>query len=833
MKILLAGPDFEENLSIRYLSSSLLAAGHETTLAPFNSAADTTSVVDAARDAEIVALSMCFQSRAQEFLRLAQWLKSSDPRQLIVAGGHYASCAAEALLAHHPEIDIIVIHEGEHTLVEIANAMPHPEGRLPQISGIAYRDGAQIRFTTPRRTSDDLDALPFPDRRGPVHVLAGVPTSYMMGSRGCYGSCAYCCITTLHQLAPGKRFRRRNVEGIADEMAALYRQRGTRQFVFHDDNFLVPSESLNHARLSALEKALYQRGVKDIALVIKCRPAEVNRRVFRRLKDLGLIRVFLGVESASSSGLSDLERVQTVEDSERALETCSDLDISAQFTLMIFHPDATLDTLRSDVAFMRRFSGNPLNFCRAEIYAGTPLEKRMIALGRARGDYLAREYSLSDPVAALACKTSLALFETRCWSGGSLMQSSIGLDHLAAVLKRFNRKRGATELCERVGSWLRSVNLDATGLLEEVIEFSASAAGRSDAGFQHTIDDLRERESVTRLQLLSAGSNLRSELEAFPLTGEAPTFLANVHATGGARVRLARQFAVAVLAIGIPATAGCQNGVSEMAPPPLKTQTPQDNLSSLSGTVTDSTGAVVTQVTITIANLDTGAARTLKPDQAGQYAANDLPSGRYTVKAEAAGFKTTLVTGIVLKQGERGHADIKLQVGNYGCCEYAAGPLKVEKLTAREKPFYYNVGDAVDHNTFQGIAKQVYGDSKLWVQIFEANRKVVEKPGFIPNGTSILIPPKKREVPELISKVAPLYPPAAASQHVHGDVVLDVTLKEDGTVDGINVIDGNPLLAEAATTAVRQWRYQPLLVQGKPVLNFVVVVSFGKDGKVR
>jgi len=41
------------------------------------------------------------------------------------------------------------------------------------------------------------------------------------------------------------------------------------------------------------------------------------------------------------------------------------------------------------------------------------------------------------------------------------------------------------------------------------------------------------------------------------------------------------------------------------------------------------------------------------------------------------------------------------------------------------------------------------------------------------------------------------------------------------------------LLAEAATTAVRQWRYQPLLVQGKPVLNFVVVVSFGKDGKVR
>jgi radical SAM superfamily enzyme YgiQ (UPF0313 family) len=132
MRILLVGPDYEENLSIRYLSSSLLAAGHDTTLAPFNSPADASSVVDAAQYADIVGLSMCFQSRAQEFLHLAKLLKSRDPKQLIVAGGHYASCAAEPLLAHHPEIDIIVIHEGERTLVEIADAMPQLYERLPQ-----------------------------------------------------------------------------------------------------------------------------------------------------------------------------------------------------------------------------------------------------------------------------------------------------------------------------------------------------------------------------------------------------------------------------------------------------------------------------------------------------------------------------------------------------------------------------------------------------------------------------------------------------------------------------------------------------------------------------
>ena len=847
MRILLAGPDYEENLSIRYLSSSLLNAGHATTLATFNSPADTATVADAAQHADIVGLSMCFQSRAQEFLRLAQLLKQQNLNQLIVAGGHYASCAAEALLAHHSEIDIIVIHEGECTLVEIVNAAPHLKERLPQIPGIAYRDVQQVRFTTPRQTLDNLDALPFPDRRGPVHTLAGVPTSYMMGSRGCYGSCAYCCITTLHQLAPGKRFRQRNVEGIADEMAALYHERGTRQFVFHDDNFLVPSESFNHARLSAFEKALKKRGIRDIALVIKCRPADANKKVLRRLKDLGLVRVFLGVESATANGLSDLERNQSVEDSERALETCSDLDISAQFTLMIFHPDATLATLRSDVAFMRRFSGNPLNFCRTEIYSGTPLEKRMIALGRARGDYLARVYKLSDPVAALACDLSLDLFESRCWSGGSLMQRSIGLDHLASVTKRFHRGSSETALCARVSDWVRSVNLDTTGLLDDVIGLSASAQIGTDAGVLRALLDLRERESITRQKLLADGSNLRTELEALRFPGKA----SQPHHFSGSRLSLARQAAVAVLAIGMPAISACQSGVSEMAPPPLKdTQSGanQQGRCSLVGDVTDPSGAVVANATIIIANLDTGLTRTVRTNELGHYVAGGLRFGHYSVKAEYPGFRVVEKTGITLEPGANGRADVALEIRadikldvvapapttDGGCCEYAATPLKVtpEDWATKKKPFTYVVGNAEDQGTFKGVAELVYGDPGMWIQIFEANRAVVGKPVAIPAGTALLIPPRKHNVPKLISKVLPAYPTEAKRNHIWGDVVLDVTLNDDGTVNTVDLIDGKPLLAEAATAAVKQWRYHPLVVQGKPVLKFVVALSFGKRGNV-
>jgi TonB family protein len=121
----------------------------------------------------------------------------------------------------------------------------------------------------------------------------------------------------------------------------------------------------------------------------------------------------------------------------------------------------------------------------------------------------------------------------------------------------------------------------------------------------------------------------------------------------------------------------------------------------------------------------------------------------------------------------------------------------------------------------------------MWVQIFEANRDVIAKPGVLTEGMPVVIPPRKREVPKLISKAMPVYPAEAAKEHLSGDVVMDVTLKEDGAVDQVSVIEGDPSLAEAASKAVKQWRYQPLVEKGKPVLKFVVVVSFGKNGKVQ
>jgi anaerobic magnesium-protoporphyrin IX monomethyl ester cyclase len=830
MRVLLAGPDFEENLSIRYLASSLQAKRHEASLAVFNSADDVEAVAEQAGEAEIVGLSVCFQSRAQEFLTLARRIKQLYPDKLIVAGGHYASCAAEPLLEHHPELDIVVIHEGEQTLLEIIAAAANLHEDLPKITGIAYREDDQVRFTPKRRTLDDLDTLPFPERHGRIHTIAGVPTSFLMGSRGCYENCAYCCITTLHNLAPGKKFRQRSVELIADEMAELYRERGTRQFVFHDDNFLVPSVAHNQARIEGFDKAFKSRGMDDIALLVKCRPADANRDVLNRLKEMGLVRIFMGIESATEMGLLTLDRHQTVGQSIRALEICAELDVSAQFTIMTFNPDANLNTLRADLAFMRRFAANPLNFCRAEIYAGTPLEKRMIALGRARGDYRAREYSMYDPVADLACTISLDLFYDRSWGDGSLMQKTIGLDHMIAVRKRFN---GRDDLCERAHAWVRAVNLDTLELLEEVIELSAAGMGKMDAAALRTVRMLRDREQHKRNEFLLQGLRLKNELDEFELPIRANS------AAIAPRSRLGRQVAAAVLAIGVQATLAIGAAMAEPTTAPIQqTGGEQEKCCRLAGTVTDAAGAVVMNATITITNIATNQVVSRTTDnKTGEYAAKDLAAGKYDVKAEANGFKTTIVKGVEVTAGKAARLDIRLEIGNWGgCCEYAAAPMKAQDdYVAKMKPFNYTVGEAEDGGTLKEIAKLVYGDQNMWVRIYEANRDVLDgypnlnKLGY---GLPLTIPSLFQPEPKLETKVLPVYPPGAASKHVHGKVAMDVTLNDDGTVQEVKVIEGDPLLADAATAAVEQWKYHPRTVDGKPVNKIVVVLTFEKNGKV-
>jgi hypothetical protein len=81
------------------------------------------------------------------------------------------------------------------------------------------------------------------------------------------------------------------------------------------------------------------------------------------------------------------------------------------------------------------------------------------------------------------------------------------------------------------------------------------------------------------------------------------------------------------------------------------------------GTVTDPAGASLPNVNITATNIESGIAKAIQTNSAGQYVIPDLNIGRYNVKAEATGFKATEQKNIGLQVGDRDRIDFQLQVG--------------------------------------------------------------------------------------------------------------------------------------------------------------------------
>jgi periplasmic protein TonB len=69
----------------------------------------------------------------------------------------------------------------------------------------------------------------------------------------------------------------------------------------------------------------------------------------------------------------------------------------------------------------------------------------------------------------------------------------------------------------------------------------------------------------------------------------------------------------------------------------------------------------------------------------------------------------------------------------------------------------------------------------------------------------------------LDNKAVPQYPAIARAARIQGTIVLQATIAKDGTIQNLRVINGPPMLQQAAIDAVRSWRYKPYLLNGEPV----------------
>jgi TonB family protein len=97
----------------------------------------------------------------------------------------------------------------------------------------------------------------------------------------------------------------------------------------------------------------------------------------------------------------------------------------------------------------------------------------------------------------------------------------------------------------------------------------------------------------------------------------------------------------------------------------------------------------------------------------------------------------------------------------------------------------------------------------------------------LPGESSAVILSSKGAEKRLAYSIAPKYPAEARTAGAEGTILLKEVVNEAGKVEGVRLVDGNPALATAAITAVKQWRYRPYLRDGKPQpFQTVVIIDF-------
>jgi hypothetical protein len=85
-------------------------------------------------------------------------------------------------------------------------SLERDQGDLSTVRGLVFRDGqGGLAVCAPRPLCPDLDALAFPERPGEAPQHLGIPTAFLVGSRGCYGHCTFCSIHAFIGEAGGGR----------------------------------------------------------------------------------------------------------------------------------------------------------------------------------------------------------------------------------------------------------------------------------------------------------------------------------------------------------------------------------------------------------------------------------------------------------------------------------------------------------------------------------------------------------------------------------------------------------------------------------------------------
>ncbi len=399
----------EEHLGLAYIMSFLSSKGHVVEIVDGYllgmSNDEVVKKIVADESCKIVGISPFIDS-LQQSIDITKEIKKIRSDIHVCWGGHLATFSAEDLLNSNEEIDSIIRGEGELTFLELAENISLGELEHAKIRGLALRKDGEIFFTESRGLIENLDVLPFPDRTNTDWAFNSGSLVQISGSRGCYGNCSFCSISSLYRLSDGSVWRGRSPESIVSELCDLNSLYGFDMFKFIDDSFFGPDEDWRD-RAMRIADGIIDSGL-SIRFRISTRVNNVDREVFQRLKEAGLYAVSVGVESGVQRMLDTFNKGTSVKQNNIALDILEDLGIITLMGFIGFDPYVTLKEIFQNISFLQGtlFAMTDLISKPLYVHADDPITKKLVAENMITGRFFPNfQYKMVDSKAETVLKT--------------------------------------------------------------------------------------------------------------------------------------------------------------------------------------------------------------------------------------------------------------------------------------------------------------------------------------------------------------------------------------------------------------------------------------------
>jgi len=246
----------------------------------------------------------------------------------------------------------------------------------------------KVVTTQPRALIEDLDMIPFPDRKSMFRIDRNGRMSHIeenhdvITSRGCPYLCKFCACYEVWQT---RKHRMRSVGNIISELKYLIEEHGEKSFIFWDDLFTV-----DRSRIVELCNAFINAGM-DIDWVCLVRLNTIDRELLALMKKAGCREVQVGIESGNDRVLKYIKKGLTLKKIRERVPMIEEAGIDYGIFLIVGFPTETKEEIEDSLAILREMNPTWVNVSIFSPYPGCDFHEEL----REKG-FLGDEYWKAD-----------------------------------------------------------------------------------------------------------------------------------------------------------------------------------------------------------------------------------------------------------------------------------------------------------------------------------------------------------------------------------------------------------------------------------------------------